>query len=120
VTTPIGPYSPVLAVGDFVITSGQLGVVPGPDGAATLVDGGVGAQINQALANAAGLLESQGLSLRHVVKATVFVTDMATFPQMNEAWLSAFGDHRPTRTTVGVAALPMGAVVEVEVWAYRG
>jgi 2-iminobutanoate/2-iminopropanoate deaminase len=88
------------------------------DGA--LVDGGVAAETTQAVANLAGLLESEGAALTDIVKTTVFLTDMADFAAMNEAYVAAFGDHRPARSTIGVAALPLaGAAVEIEAWARK-
>jgi len=118
-STPVGPYSPIVRAGSWLICSGQLGVAPGPDGAPALVDGGPGPQLARAVANAAGLLESAGASLSDVVKTTVFATDAADFPVVNEAYVGAFGDHRPARSMVAVSALPMGAAVEIEVWAHR-
>jgi 2-iminobutanoate/2-iminopropanoate deaminase len=121
-STPVGPYSPIVQAGPWLICSGQLGLAPsGPDGSgpAALVDGGAPAQLTQALANAAGLLASAGASLADVVKTLVFLTDMGEYPAVNEAYVASFGDHRPARSLVGVAALPLGAAVEVEVWAYR-
>jgi 2-iminobutanoate/2-iminopropanoate deaminase len=115
--TPIGPYSPLVRLGDVLITSGQLGVVAGPEGTPVLVDGGTVAQLAQALANGLALLEAEGATKTDIAKATVFVTDMSEFAQVNEVWSSFFGEHRPARTAIGVAALPMGATVEVELWA---
>lgn len=112
-TTPIGPYSPLVRAGDWLVSSGQLGLVDG-----RLVDG-VAAQTAQALENVAALLAREGASLGDVVKTLVFLADMGDFPGMNDAYAAAFGDHRPARSTVGVAALPMGALVEIEVWARR-
>jgi len=114
VTAPIGPYSPVVRAGEWLVCSGQLGLVEGQ-----LVDG-VSAQTSQAIRNAEALLVGQGSSLHDVVKTLVFLADMADFAAMNEAYAAAFGDHRPARSTVGVAALPMGARVEIEVWAHQG
>jgi 2-iminobutanoate/2-iminopropanoate deaminase len=116
-STPIGPYSPVVRAGELLITSGQLGVRPGPDGAPVLVEGGSGEQLAQALENADALLRAEGATRQQVVKATVFVIDMGDFGAVNEAWTAFFGVHRPARSAVGVAALPMGAAVEVELWA---
>lgn len=114
-TKPVGPYTPVMQAGDFVICSGQIALKDG-----SLVDGGVGAQVTQALANMSGLLESQGASLANVVKTTVFLVDMNDYAEMNEAYVAAFGDHRPTRSAIAVAALPLGAQVEIEGWAFVG
>jgi len=93
--------------------SGQLGLVDG-----ALVEGGVGAQVTQALANMAALLEGQGASLSSVVKTTVFLVDMDDYATMNESYVEGFGDHRPARAAVAVAALPVGALVEIEAWAF--
>lgn len=112
VTKPVGPYTPIVRAGEWLVCSGQVGL---RDGA--LVDGGVRAQTVQALANLAVLLEGEAASLAHVVKTTVFLTDMGDFAAMNEEYAAAFGDHRPARSTVAVAALPLGAIVEVEAWA---
>ena len=113
---PLGPYTPVVRSGEWIVCSGQLGM---KDGA--LVDGGVAAETTQAVANLAGLLESEGAALRDIVKTTVFLTNMADFATMNEAYVAALGDHRPARSTIGVAALPLaGAAVEIEAWARKG
>lgn len=111
-SAPVGPYSPIVRAGDWLVCSGQIGLVDG-----ALVPGGVRAETVQALANLAALLESQGASLESVVKTTVFLTDMRDFAVMNEEYAHAFGDHRPARSTIGVSALPLGAAVEVEAWA---
>ena len=119
-STPIGPYSPVVSAGPWLITSGQLGLAPSVDGEPPrLVVGGAPEQLGQALANAGRLLADHGAGLDDVVKTTVFVTDMSGYAAVNEAYVAYFGDHRPARSVVGVAGLPMGAAVEVEVWAFR-
>jgi 2-iminobutanoate/2-iminopropanoate deaminase len=74
----------------------------------------------QALSNAARLLADNGATANDVVKTTVFVTDMDEYAAINEAYAGFFGEHRPARSVVGVSGLPMGAAVEVEVWAYVG
>ncbi len=112
-TTPIGPYSPIVEAGEWLICSGQLGLVDGE-----LVDG-VAAQTTQALKNAEALLASRGAGLTDVVKTLVFLADMADFDAVNQAYAASFGGHRPARSTVGVAALPKAAAVEIEVWAHR-
>lgn len=110
---PLGPYTPIVRSGDWLVVSGQLGVLDG-----ALVGDDAASQATQAVANLRALLESEGASLDHVVKTTVFLTDMADFSAMNEAYVAAFGDHRPARSSIGVAALPLaGAVVEIEAWA---
>ena len=93
--------------------SGQLGQ---HDGA--LVHGGVRAEVTQALANIASLLDGEGASLSSVVKTTVFLRHISDFDLMNEAYVAAFGDHRPARAAVAVADLPLSALVEIEAWAY--
>ena len=110
---PLGPYSPVVRAGDFVIVSGQGGMADGAK-----VDGGVRAETVQTMKNVAAPLAPVGATLDHVVKTTCFLTDMGDFPVFNEAYAEALGDHRPARSTVGVAALPAGFLVEVEAWAY--
>lgn len=116
-STPVGPYTPVVAAGDWLIVSGQVGL--GPDG---LADGFAG-QLHQALENLRSLLEGAGGALTDVVKTTVFVVDIDDYPELNEIYTEFFarhaGDHRPARSAVEVAALPIGAVVEVEAWAHR-
>ena len=116
---PVGPYTPIVRAGDLLITSGQLGLVAGPDGTPALIAGGTTAQLAQAIANGSALLESEGATVTDVVKATVYLTDMAEFGDVNEVWVTFFGDHRPARTAIGVAALPLGATVEVELLAHR-
>jgi 2-iminobutanoate/2-iminopropanoate deaminase len=111
---PLGPYTPVVRAGDFIIVSGQGGLADG-----VLVDGGVAAQTTQAIENIAALLASVGASLDDVVKTTCFLTDMDTFATFNEHYSAAFGRPRPARSTVEVSALPGGFVVEVEAWAYK-
>jgi 2-iminobutanoate/2-iminopropanoate deaminase len=112
---PVGPYTPVLRAGDWIVCSGQVGQVEG-----RLVDGGVAGQVAQAVANLAAVLHSQGADLSTVVKTTVFLTSMDDYAVMNGAYTAAFGTHRPARSAVAVAALPMGALVEIEAWAYVG
>ena len=109
---PVGPYTPVVRAGDWLVVSGQVGAVDGK-----LVPGGTREQLQQALNNLRTLLESEGASLDHVVKTTVFLRHMDDFAAMNEVYVAAFGDHRPARSAVGVAGLPLGALVEVEAWA---
>lgn len=113
--TPVGPYAPIVRAGDLLVVSGQVGI---RDGA--LVSGGVEAETRQAVANIAALLEAEGASLGDVVKTTVFLRHMRDYPIMNEAYSSAFGDHRPARSAVAVAELPMVALVEIEAWAHVG
>jgi 2-iminobutanoate/2-iminopropanoate deaminase len=83
------------------------------------VDGGAPGQLTQAVANARELLAAHGADLGDVAKTLVFVTDIGTFTAVNEAYVACFGEHRPARSVVEVSALPMGAAVEIELWAYR-
>ncbi|MGI8778419.1 MAG: RidA family protein [Acidimicrobiales bacterium] len=112
---PVGPYTPLVRAGDWLVVSGQLGLVDG-----NLVHGGVVAETSQALANLAGLLSEEGASLTDVVKTTVFLRHITDYPPMNQAYLAAFGDHRPARSAVAVAAIPLDALVEIEAWAWTG
>ena len=118
-SAPIGPYSPIVSAGPWLICSGQLGLAPSEGAPPALVEGGVIAQLRQALANAGALLEAAGTDLTAVAKTTVFLTSMADYPAVNDAYAEFFGQHRPARSVVAVAGLPMGALAEVEVWAYR-
>ena len=117
-TRPVGPYTPVVRAGDLLFVSGQVGIVDGSvvDGpvAGSLAEGGFGAQAAQALANLRTQVEANGATLDQVVKTTVFLTDMGDFGGMDEIYGGAFGDDRPARSCVAVAALPVGAIFEVE------
>jgi 2-iminobutanoate/2-iminopropanoate deaminase len=114
----VGPYSPVRRVGDWVITSGQVGIATDDAGKAALVPGGTVAQLRQSLQNVAEVLAIEGATLADVFKTTLYLVDMSDFAAVNEAWVEYFTDDRPTRSAVAVAALPIGAQVEVEAWAY--
>jgi 2-iminobutanoate/2-iminopropanoate deaminase len=114
-STPVGPYTPIVRAGDWLVVSGQVGLSDG-----RLVGGGIEGELVQALANLRGLLEREGASLSHVVKTTVFLRHMSDYAPMNETYVNAFGDHRPARSAVAVAELPLGALVEVEAWAFVG
>jgi 2-iminobutanoate/2-iminopropanoate deaminase len=110
-----GPYSPAVRAGDWIVLAGQVGLDSAGGG---IVPGGVEVQARQALANVAAALADCGASMTDVAKTTVFVTDIAQFATVNAVYAEAFGEHRPARSTVQVAALPAGAAVEVEAWAY--
>ena len=112
-TKPVGPYTPVVRAGDWLIVSGQVGLSGG-----ALVPGGVTEQTRQAIANLADLLARHGADLTTVAKTLCFLADMGDFDAFNQAYVAGFGDHRPARSTIGVAALPLGAAVEIEAWAY--
>jgi 2-iminobutanoate/2-iminopropanoate deaminase len=112
---PVGPYTPIVRAGGWLVVSGQVGLRNGQ-----LVNGGVTAEVTQAVANLAAQLETEGAGLADVVKTTVFLRHMSDYAAMNEAYVAAFGDARPARSAIGVAELPLGALVEVEAWAFPG
>lgn len=108
------PYTPVVRSGEWIVVSGQIGL--GPDGLAD----GMGAQLRIALTNLVGLLSEHGATVADVVKTTVFLTTMDDYAEMNEVYLDTFTGTPPARSAVAVAALPLGALVEVEAWARVG
>ena len=107
----IGPYSQAIKAGGFIFTSGQIALKP--DG--EFVAGGVEAQARQVLQNLAAILKEAGATLQDAVKTTIFIADMGDFATVNEIYAAAFGAHKPARSTVQVAKLPKGALVEIEV-----
>lgn len=107
----IGPYSLGIKTDEFVFASGSIGKDPATG---SLVEGGVAAQTRQALTNLEAVLSAGGSSMAHVVKTTVFLTDMAEFANMNEVYAGFFTEAPPARSTIQVAALPGGALVEIE------
>ena len=111
---PLGPYTPVVRAGDWVIVSGQLGIKDG-----SLVAGGVAGQTAQAVVNLKERLREAGCTINDVAKTLCFLTDMDTFPTFNDAYVAGFGGARPARSTIGVAALPFGGAVEIEAWAFK-
>lgn len=107
----VGPYSQAVRSGQLLFCAGMLPLVPASMKIeAVEIEG----QTRQVLANLAALLESAGLSLASVVKSTVFLKDLADFAKMNTLYAAAFGDHKPARSTVQVAKLPLDALVEIE------
>ena len=112
---PVGPYTPIVRAGDWLVVSGQVGLADGK-----MVGGGVTGELRQALANLEAQLATEGSGLGDVVKTTVFLRHMSDYAAMNETYIAAFGDHRPARSAIGVAELPIGALVEVEAWAWVG
>jgi len=105
---PVAHYSKWYRAGDFVFVSGQIGLADG-----ALVEG-VESQARVVLANVVEALEEAGGTLNDVVKCLVFMTDIGNFSLINSIYAEAFGDHRPARSAIGVAALPLGAEVEIE------
>lgn len=113
---PIGPYSQAIDLDPLVFCSGQIAIDPATG---ALVEGDITKQTAQVLKNVSAVLEAAGLRFEDVVKTTVFLLDMADFPAMNQIYAEAFGTSKPARSTVAVAALPMGSRVEIEVIARR-
>ena len=120
ITTPkakaIGPYSLAIANGDLLFISGQI---PLDSATGKLVEGDVSAQAKQSLENLKSILEAAGLTFGHVVKTTIFLTDMADFAAVNEVYKAYVAEPYPARSTIAVAALPMAAKVEIEMIASR-
>jgi 2-iminobutanoate/2-iminopropanoate deaminase len=112
----IGPYSAAIESGDLVFVSGQI---PLDSAAGKLVEGDISAQARQSLENLKTILTAAGLSFAHVVKTTIFLTSMGDFAAVNEVYKSFVGEPYPARSTIAVAALPMGAKVEIEMIASR-
>jgi 2-iminobutanoate/2-iminopropanoate deaminase len=111
----LGPYSPGIASGDLVFVSGQIGL----DGATGKLVEGVAAQAKQSLESLKAVLAAAGLTFAHVVKTTIFLTDMADFAAVNDVYKGYVTEPYPARSTVVVAALPAGAKVEIEMTASR-
>lgn len=107
----IGPYSQAIRTQNLVFTAGQVGLDPAT---MELVEGGVELQTRQTLTNLKHVLESADSGLNFVVKTTVFLKDMGDFPTMNSVYAEFFPKNQPARSTVQVAALPKGALVEIE------
>lgn len=112
----IGPYSQAMRAGDFVFCSGQLGLDP----ATGALRAGVAAQTEQALDNLAAVLAAAGAQMANVVKATIYLTDLADFATVNTIYGRRFADNPPARAAVQVAALPRGGSVMIEMIAYIG
>ena len=108
----IGPYSAAISYGNFIFTSGQLGLIP-ESGEPAGED--IKSQTRQALKNVQSVLEAAGTNLSHVLKTTVFLRDMNDFAAMNEVYAEFFPGECPARSAVQVAKLPRGLAVEIEV-----
>lgn len=106
----VGPYSQAIKAGEMVFASGQLGLNP----ATGKLQEGVEAQARQVLANLTAVLEAAGVGMGDVVKTTVFLVDMAHFATVNAIYATAFPSPPPARSTIQVAALPLGGLVEIE------
>jgi 2-iminobutanoate/2-iminopropanoate deaminase len=113
----IGPYSQAVRVGDWLFCSGQIGLDPATG---QLITGGVEAETERVLANLAAVLSAAGGSLADVVRTTIYLTDLTDFTRVNERYAARFAAPFPARATVGVAALPRGAKIEIEAVAMVG
>ena len=112
----IGPYCQAIQVGNFVYTSGQIPIDPSTG---QFAEGGIKEQTRQSLLNVKAILEESGLKMSDVVKTTVFMADMNDFADMNKVYAEFFSEPYPARSAVAVRTLPKGALVEIEVVAYR-
>ena len=108
------PYNQAIVAGGLVFVAGQLGLKPGD----TAVEGDIGRQTEQAVANLAAILEAAGSSMDKLVKTSVFLADLDDFQGMNEVYATKVGDRPPARSTFQVARLPSGALVEIEAVAH--
>ena len=112
----IGPYSQAIEVNGFVYASGQIPIDPATS---QFVEGGIKEQTRQSLTNAQNILKEAGTDLSHVVKTTVYLSDIANFAPMNEVYAEFFTEPYPARSAVAVKDLPKGALVEIEVIAAK-
>lgn len=108
----IGPYSVATVYDSLIYCSGQIGISPETG---KIVSGDFEEQVSQILKNISAILQDRKIGTKDILKATVFLLDMANFPKFNELYSQWLGDAKPARSTIGVAALPAGAVVEVEI-----
>lgn len=113
----VGPYSPATIAGDLVFLSGQVPLDPE---LGKLVEGDIETQTRQVMKNLTAVLDHLGLSFNDVAKTTIFLTNPSDFPKVNAVYADAVGDARPARSTITVAALPLGAQIEIEMIAVRG
>jgi 2-iminobutanoate/2-iminopropanoate deaminase len=107
----IGPYSQAVRCGNVIYASGQIALDPATG---NLVEGDFSAQANRVFANLRAVLRAAGVDFRNVARATVYLTDLANFQTLNAIYAENFGDHKPARSTIGVAQLPRGAAVEID------
>jgi 2-iminobutanoate/2-iminopropanoate deaminase len=113
---PLGPYSPGIGAGDYVFISGQIPI----NAEGNIVPGEIEAQAEQVFKNIKSVLDAAHLTFAHVVKATVFMTDLGEFARMNAIYEKHVVQPYPARSTIQISALPKGAKVEIEMIAYRG
>jgi 2-iminobutanoate/2-iminopropanoate deaminase len=112
----VGPYSPGIVVGEALYVSGQIGLEPTTG---RLVAGGVLPETEQVLENVLAIVHAAGFTRAEVVKTTIYLTDLADFPVVNDVYRRYFSEPYPARATVQVAALPLGARVEIDAIATR-
>lgn len=113
----IGPYSQGIIAGDFLFASGQIPLDPTTG---IITEGGITAQAHQVLQNLGAVLKAAGISYNRVVKTTVYLSDMADFPAVNEIYASYFPAPAPARATIQAAALPRNVLVEIDLVAFVG
>ena len=113
----IGPYSQAIVAGGFLFASGQIPLDPTTG---TITEGGITAQAHQVLQNLGAVLKAAGISYDRVVKTTVYLSDMANFPAVNEIYATYFPAPAPARATIQAAALPRNVLVEIDLVAFVG
>jgi len=114
--TAVGPYSQAIAAGPLLFCSGQIPLEPSTG---VLIEGDISSQTERVLQNLGAVLRAHGLGMEHVVKTTVFMTDLGNFGEMNTVYAQYFPSDPPARSTIQVAALPKGANVEIEAIAFK-
>jgi len=112
----VGPYSQGYKAGGFIYVSGQVPINPATS---ELVKDDIKAASQQSLDNCKAIIEEAGATLEDVIKVEIFLQNMSDFGQVNEVYAAFFGDHKPARACVEVAALPLGATVEIQMIAYK-
>lgn len=113
----IGPYSQAMSSGRLLFTSGQIPVDPATG---EIAGAEIDVQVHQVLKNLTAVLAADGLTLANVIKSTVFLKDLGDFQTLNGIYTDYFGDHKPARSTIQVAKLPLDSLVEIECIAERG
>ncbi len=111
----IGPYSQAVVAGDLVFCSGQIALEP----SGAMVEGGIKEQTEQIFKNLGEVLRAAGVGFDSVASVNVYLRDMNDFKEMNEVYARVFGEHKPARATIGVSALPKGAVIEISCIAHK-
>ncbi len=114
---PVGPYSQAIEAGNMLFCSGQIAIDPATD---AVLKADVETQTRQVMKNIKAVLDKAGYTWNHIVKTTIFLTDMNDFAKVNVIYAEAFKELPPARSTVQVSGLPKGVNVEIEVTAYKG